>query len=226
MSLVLVLSGHGRYADPWHPFEQTSDAVAALLSGQGHRVEVRTTVPSAYQGLDGFDLIVVNAGGGDPRVATAPEPAWDAAHAELDRWLGAGGRLIGLHTAANAFPDWAAWPGHLGGRWVRGLSGHPRRSVAVFEAVGSDDVHAGLPELAFDDHPRRCVVAYDERYSDLELAECSIPLLAHESDGKRHVMAWRTKRAIYDAMGHDARSYESASRRRFFTNCVTSLLAT
>ena len=38
MAEVLLLSGAGRFADPWHPFAQTSERLAGLLTELGHRV--------------------------------------------------------------------------------------------------------------------------------------------------------------------------------------------
>jgi hypothetical protein len=40
MPRSLVLSGGGRYADPWHPFAKTSARLADVLWSLGHRVEV------------------------------------------------------------------------------------------------------------------------------------------------------------------------------------------
>jgi hypothetical protein len=41
----LVLSGGGRYADPWHPFAKTSARLADVLWSLGHRVEVTDFIP-------------------------------------------------------------------------------------------------------------------------------------------------------------------------------------
>ena len=57
MPRSLVLSGGGRYADPWHPFAKTSARLADVLWSLGHRVEVADFVADRVADLSGFDLI-------------------------------------------------------------------------------------------------------------------------------------------------------------------------
>jgi hypothetical protein len=68
---ALLLSGTGRYADPWHPFAETSAALAGLLREQGFGVEMADDVDAALARLaapdgpadaDLPDLLVVNVG--------------------------------------------------------------------------------------------------------------------------------------------------------------------
>src|SRR5699024_4475174 len=60
---AVVISGAGRYSDPWHDFAGTSAQLAVELSELGLDAEVLTLgeadVPSTA-----VDLLVVNAGGG------------------------------------------------------------------------------------------------------------------------------------------------------------------
>lgn len=218
MSHIRILTGHGRYTDPWHPFSETSAAVATILESQGHAVDVRLDEPDALTGLGRVDLVVVNLGG-NPPVTIDPDPRWAAVQAEFGGWITGGGRVLGLHTASNAFPDWPEWPTLLGGQWVRGTSWHPERSVATFEPC---------PEAV--DHPvwQGCVpvTCYDERYSALTLHPNSTPLVRHELGEEWQIMGWaKGDRVIYDGMGHDARSYASPSRARFLVNEVDWLLS-
>ena len=57
MASIRVLSGHGRYTDPWHPFAEGSAAIREILEAVGHRVEVRDDDVSCLQELDALDLV-------------------------------------------------------------------------------------------------------------------------------------------------------------------------
>lgn len=215
---IVVFSGTGRYSDPWHPFDVTSAAIADTLREVGHEVEVRPSEPASLTDLTGVDLVVVNAGGGDPAVEVVRTPEWDAAHASLAAFMHAGGPVLGVHTATNTFPEWPEWPGLLGGRWIRGTSWHPPLDTATFEPVPDAAAHpvfAGLTEVVCD----------DERYCDQTLAPDATPLLRQATDGVFHTCGWALGDTVaYDGMGHDGRSYESPSRRAYLVNEVDWLL--
>lgn len=125
MASIRVLSGHGRYTDPWHPFAEGSAAIREILEAVGHRVEVRDDDVSCLQELDALDLVVVNLGG-NVEVELEHDDEWAAAQHEFGQWIRGGGRVLAVHTAANSFPDWPEWPALLGGQWVRGTSWHPQ----------------------------------------------------------------------------------------------------
>ncbi|EFT66097.1 ThuA domain-containing protein [Cutibacterium acnes] len=213
MASIRVLSGHGRYTDPWHPFAEGSAAIREILEAVGHRVEVRDDDVSCLQELDALDLVVVNLGG-NVEVELEHDDEWAAAQHEFGQWIRGGGRVLAVHTAANSFPDWPEWPALLGGQWVRGTSWHPKRCIATFgKAPGAEDypVWTGLD----------VVTVYDERYSDLVVHEGSTPLIRHELSEEWQVMGWaHGDNVIYDGMGHDARSYSSPSHRKFLINEV------
>lgn len=215
--MIRILSGADRYDDPWHPFAETSACLRDLLESHGQRVEVRDDDPSCLDGLAEVDLLLVNLGG-NPTVELEPDPRWQRAHAELGHWVAGGGRVLAVHTAANTFPDWSGWPQILGGQWIRGRSRHPRRCVATFEQCpGAEDhpVWSGL----------ETVTVYDERYSFLDVAEDSTPLVRHELSEEWEVMGWaHGRRVVYDGMGHNARSYQSPTRCRLLLNEVEWLL--
>lgn len=229
MTRALVLSGQGRYADPWHPFAETSDAVAEVVTDLGWAVEVRASEAGALADLSGVDVLVVNTGGGDPASPPTPDAAWQRDFEHLQGHVDAGRPVLALHAAANTFPDWEQWPEILGGRWVRGTSTHPELSHAVFEACPEQASHPvfaglptgdqlGLPELG------PCILCHDERYSELTVHAGSVALLRHHTAGRHQVCAWLNGSVLYDGLGHDARSYASASRRRFLANCLTHLV--
>lgn len=217
MARIRILTGGGRYGDPWHPFAKTSAAVVEALEGAGHDVTNLPDEPDSLRRLADVDLVVVNLGG-QPMETIEPDAEWSEAQAEFGDWIRAGGRVLGLHTASNAFPDWPEWPELLGGRWVRGTSMHPERCIATFEPAEDASHHAvwnGLDTVA----------AYDERYSDLEVFEGSTPLVRHETAEQFQVMGWaKGDRVIYDGMGHCERSYQSPSRIQFLLNQVDWLL--
>lgn len=213
-----VFSGSGRYTDPWHPFAETSAAIAEVITGLGGwDVQVVQSEPESLTALDGVELLVINSGVGDPETLPGPDAAWARAHAELARWVERGGPVLGTHTAAATFPEWPKWPALLGGRWVRGRSMHPPRGFAAFDLASDHPVLRGLDS----------VEAYDERYSYLEPVGDIVPLLSHEHDGRTHVMAWihetDTVRVIYDGLGHGPESYESPSRRELLRNEIVWL---
>lgn len=232
MARLLVLSGAGRYADPWHPFAESSAGIASVAEDAGHRAEIRDAAPGATEDLGRFDLLVVNTGGGDPDSDPSPSPAWEASHQRIAQYVRARKPLLVTHTGLNTFRDWPGWGDILGGRWVPGTSGHPAAGIATFQAVAGAEHHpvfTGLPrgghilgELA--DTP--VLQVRDERYSDLVIGDSVTPLLCHETSPHRQTVAWAHGRTVLcDALGHDARSYESAGRRRFLANAIEWLLS-
>ena len=68
----------------------------------------------------------------------------------------------------------------------------------------------------------------DERYSHLEVEPDLTVLFDHEHDGTRHPLVWaRTAgpgRLVYDALGHDAASYDSAGHQELIGRSVGWLL--
>lgn len=218
-SRIRIISGSGRYTDPWHPFADTSRAIAEIARDLGHDVELVDSEPESLTELAGVDLVVINVGG-NPKVTLDPDPAWARSFATFGTWLTAGNPVLGVHTASNAFPDWSAWPSLLGGQWIRGRSMHPERSEFTFLAAPGAADHPALGGLT-------SVTAFDERYSYLDVQESSTPLLQQGFEDVDHVMGWvRTvgQPAIYDGLGHGPESYESADRRHLLAAEISWLL--
>jgi len=120
---ALLLSGTGRYADPWHPFAETSAALTGLLREQWFGVEMAEEVDAA--------LAHLAAPGG-------PAP---------------GGRpLLVSHVSSTSFLDSAEWTEALGGRRIRGTSMHPEYGPAAIHlrpesgALGHDAASYDSPE--------------------------------------------------------------------------------
>jgi hypothetical protein len=59
---VVIATGEGRYADPWHPFATTSQRLETVLEDAGFTVRIDGDLDGAMTRLDGVDLLVVNAG--------------------------------------------------------------------------------------------------------------------------------------------------------------------
>ena len=206
---VLLLSGSGTFADPWHAFGETSARVAGVLTGDGLRVEVRDDVGDALAALadpaSWPDLLVLNVGG-TPREGSpvpAPGPAADG----FTAYLRGDHPLLAVHAAGTAFDGFDAWEARLGGRWVFGVSVHPDHGLAhVHVPSGRSPITAGLAD--FD--------VLDERYTHLPVAPDVVVVAEHEHEGARHPLVWVREaggaRTAYDALGHDARSYDSPER--------------
>ena len=207
MIRAMILSGAGRYADPWHAFADTSSRLAGLLEGEGLTVEVRDDVDDALSGaLDDVDLLVINLG--DPGL-TGPEPdsAVQAA-AGLHRYIERGGPVLALHTSASTFPKNPEWEAILGGRWVRKLSMHPEFGHSRVQVYPErHTIVSGTHDFMVD----------DELYSYLRLGRDITILAAHDYEGVEHPLVWVRQhgaaRVVYDALGHDTRSYESPEHR-------------
>lgn len=228
MTSALLLSGTGRYADPWHPFAETSAAVAELLEGHAISVtradEVDATLETFRDPAMWPDLLVVNVG--LPRDGGS-SPGTENAMAGLDAFIDGGRPLLALHSSSTSFTESGAWEAALGGRWVRDVSMHPEYGPAHILLDGS--FPAGVPDFTVD----------DERYSWLRTSPDIVVHARHEHDGHLHPLMWSLERAVksdsgaasgtarsfYDALGHDAASYSSPERRELLGRAIDWLLA-
>lgn len=221
MAHVVVLVGRDRYGDPWHDHAATSDAVATLLRFDGHDVTVRSTFPDALTDDDAPDLLVVNSGRGP--IDPVETPQWRAFHDRRAALVADGLPVLALHQAANTFGDDSRWAATIGGRWVDGTSWHPTIDEARFRVVDpGHPVTRGLDD----------VVALDERYADLVVAGDATVLLVADVTGDdgalgEHPVVWTAPgpgRVLYDALGHDVRSYASPGRCELLRREVAWLL--
>lgn len=224
---ALLLSGTGRYADPWHPFAETSGALADLLAARGVRVGAADDVDAALARLavsggpagslaaDAPDLLVVNVG--LPRDGGASPGTPDAA-AGLRAWAAAGRPTLAVHSSSTSFADAECWEELLGGRWVRGTTMHPEYGPARIR-IEPSTLTAGLSDFTLE----------DERYTWLRTAEGIEVHATHEHAGAHHPIVWSQvrggARTFYDALGHDAASYTSPQRRELLHRGLDWLLA-
>jgi hypothetical protein len=213
---VLIVSGAGSYVDPWHPFPETSARLAALITSLGHRVRVADQVEEALLSLGNQRLVVINIGNPQP-----PRPASVMIEIQLGllAHLGTGGGLLGMHVAATSFTTMPRWPEILGGRWVRGSTMHPPLDLARVR------LHPGVHPVAGDD---REIDVLDERYSFLEVRDDITVIGDHVYQDAVHPMIWAREhgsgRVVYDGLGHDTRSYDSAGHRDLLGRAVTWLI--
>ncbi len=219
---AVVVSGAGRYADPWHDFAGTSSRLATELAALGLDTEV-LTLGEAEPPTAGIDLLVVNSGGGsNPRAVDGS--AADQRAERLAGWAReqtAGGvPTLVTHTGSNTFYDDEGWEQLVGGRWVPGTSWHPPLAPARVQVTGAPHpITAGLGEE---------LAVVDERYCDLRVAGDVTVLVDHEQDGRRHAIVWARQagavRVVHDALGHDVPAYDGADRRALLAREVDWLL--
>ena len=201
---ALIASGSGHYADPWHPFPETTPELSAILTDAGFDVSVDDDVDRAMTHLEGVDLLVVNAGdpwrgeGGQPASAASVDGFTQA----LDRGIG----VLALHCAVASMRDYPHWAAAVGGMWVPELSWHPPIGDVRVRMLSLPD---GGEVQDFD--------VYDERYSRLQAIGERHVVAEFDVDGERMPAAWvRThaaSRVAVDVLGHDARSYSSTGHR-------------
>jgi hypothetical protein len=226
-SRVLLLSGAGRYSDPWHPFAQTSARVAEVLRDAGLDVTVSDDVDGALArlGADAPDLLVLNIGAADgplaPDVEEAPpDVARDAATRDgLLAHLSAGRPLLALHVSSTSLGFVPEWESILGGIWVRGTTMHPDYDRAhIHVETDAHPIVAGIADFDTD----------DERYSWMRVDPAVQALAWQEHESVHHPLLWThafgAAPVVYDALGHDAASYDSAEPRELVARSARWLL--
>jgi uncharacterized protein len=216
MAEVLLVSGSGPYADPWHRFPETSGRLAAIIAALGHSVELTEEVEARLAQPGRCDVLVVNIGN-----PTGPRPAdrINAAAQGLNGHLAGGGAVLGVHVSATSLTTMPEWPAILGGRWVRGQTMHPPQDVASIRVRSAGHpIVAGLADFEI----------FDERYSYLETDPGIEVLCEHEYDGLRHPVVWAREtdrsRVVYDGLGHDTPSYDCAAHVQLGERSVRWLL--
>lgn len=171
--------------------------------------EVTDDIEGGLAGLDGggHRLLTVNALRWrmlDERYA-ADRPRWgfrlsDAGRAALLGYLGGGGSLLAVHTAAICFDDWPEWGDIVGAAWVWGASAHPPPGPVAVRLGGSHPIVAGLDDFT----------VVDEVYGFMAVRPDVVPLAGAAHGGAEHPLLWARRfgpaRVVYDALGHDAAS--------------------
>lgn len=125
---ALVVSGSGRFADPWHPFAETSVALATVLGRRGCTVAVSEDPEASLATLSCGPLpplLVLNIGWYGPDRFSEP------ATAGLISALRSGLPTLLVHSTLTAFPDWELWHEIAGGGWTYGTTYHPEYGPGV-----------------------------------------------------------------------------------------------
>jgi hypothetical protein len=179
---------------------------------------LRGTLPAALDDVDptGLALLVVRAGTGRPDDDDAD---WAGFHDRLAAIIAAGVPVLALHQAANTFGNPRWYTGAVGGQWRDGVSWHPPLAEAQLRPV--DDEHPVTAGLA-------PFTAYDETYLDLVKEPGIRPLVVVDHEGTAHPVVWQgpgPARVIYDALGHDWRSFDSAGRMELLRREIAWLTA-
>ncbi len=231
MSRNLILSG-----GIFHPFETTSALVAEILAGAGIDSEV-VPVDAGLRRLgagERFDLLTFNCLSWSMTQHDKYAPYRDeyareigsAERAGITAHLAAGRGMLGLHTAAICFDDWPDWGDLLGARWVWGGSGHPppgplrvtpEPGHALTEGLGAfaveDELYGGM-ELTGDVRVLARATA-DDSAADAPHDSAAQPVLTVRAPAGR---------VVYDALGHDERSFAVPERRQMLQRAGRWLL--
>lgn len=219
MTNAIILSGADRYDGKWHDHAATSQRIAEILGEIGIDARIRSTHPRAFAELDGADLLVVNAANGAACTDDADDEAWADAFARLEAYRRSGRPLLAFHLSSAAFKEYPGWRPWLGGEWIVGTSMHPPISQAtVTVATDAHPIVAGLAEIA----------VFDEMYSYLEMEPANVVLATHTYEGTDHPIAWAReddgRRVVFNALGHDIRSYDSPDHIAFLQRAAIWLV--
>ncbi|MBF9033523.1 ThuA domain-containing protein [Rhodobacterales bacterium HKCCE2091] len=206
MTRNLVLSG-----GIFHPFAETSAMLAAILAEHGIESEV-VAVKDGLARLAGGempDMLTFNClawgmyqnAKYEPYRAEFAHETSEAERAALREHVATGKPLLAMHAAPICFDDWPDWGDLIGARWIWGQSGHPAPGpVSVDGPEGRfdivDELYCGL-DIAADAEVLATARA--------EVVAEPQPILLRRSTGGARV--------IFDALGHDERSFATAGHR-------------
>ncbi|MEV5413682.1 ThuA domain-containing protein [Thermopolyspora sp. NPDC052614] len=216
MARNLILSGGA-----FHDFAATSEALAEVLTEVGVDSEITEDIAGALEDRPEVQLITVNAlrcrmtdgRYGDQAARWRFELSAEARTALLDH-LDRGYGLLAVHAATLCFDDWRGWPRVVGACWNPGKSHHPPLGWTEVRVLGGHPIVDGLRD--FD--------VVDEVYSDLDVLPDVRPLASAHGQPLLWARTVRRGRVVYDALGHDVRSFDSPVHRRLLQRAALWLL--
>ena len=198
--VAVIVSGSGRWADPWHSFATTSARLAQILRTADFEVRVEQDVDAQLSDLSGIDLLVLNLGRPEQ-----PHPADEAVRRGLLAHVGHGRPVLALHVSATSLPRVHEWESIMGGAWVPGSTYHPDYGSSRVQTVPGSTLTDGLKDF----------IVADELYTDLRVHPRVQVLARHLLGGREHPLVWVWAGAgapvVYDALGHDIASYDSST---------------
>jgi uncharacterized protein len=216
---ALVLTG----GPGGHPFEATAGLLAAVLAAAGYETSITSDVELCFAALDGCDLLAVNALRWrmlDERYAADRTEHGFSLSSDGRKRVTAfrrrGGAVLASHTAAICFDDWPAWGDIIGASWRWGRSSHPPLGSARVEV--REDAHPVVAGVvaAFD--------VVDEVYGHMDVRADVEPLAWGTAGDGRHPVLWAREagggRVVYDALGHDERSFAVAAHQQILHQAV------
>lgn len=210
-----------------HPFATTSGLLADILAEVGFTSVVHEDLEEGLAALrsGSFDLVTVNALRWRMDVERYAHlrdeyalSLSSAARTSLETYVREGGRLLALHTASICFDDWPGWGEILGARWDWDRSFHPPLDTMTVEVA--DATHPLVSGLG-------AFTLTDEAYGFLDEMPDLRPLLTSEHGGRAHPLLWERSYGaglvVYDALGHDERSYASPEHREILRRIAAHL---
>ncbi|WP_169943889.1 ThuA domain-containing protein [Microbispora sp. H11081] len=219
-----------------HDFPATSAALAGVLAEIGVESEITEDVAGALAEPPRAGLVTVNAfrwrmDGDD---FADERDRWrfetpDSVRQALLAHLAGGGGLLAVHTASLCFDDWPEWAGILGGAWRWGESYHPPIGPARVRLGAGHPVVDGLDgfevtDFEVTDFEVTDFEVIDEVYSDLDVLPDVKPLAYSDDQPLLWARTVAGGRVVYDALGHDTRSYENPVRRTLLRRAARWLL--
>lgn len=200
----------------YHPFDETSEALAALYRELGVDSVVTEDVGEAVSELETADLLTINALRWRMQNHEKYLPfrsRWafelpERSAARVEEFVDSGGGLLALHTASICFDSWYDYRRLLGGVWDWNHSYHPEAGPVEVEVVGDHPVVRGLSGFELT----------DEVYHHLAIGSDAQPLLrARVPDGEWQTVAWchgwGDGRVVYNALGHGPESLACPGHR-------------
>jgi len=212
-ALAVLVSADSSELDPWHVYAETSPLLAEILEQSDLSVDIRVADVHRMPAIGDADLLVINAGVAlcNKRDSTGRVALRD--HVE------AGRPVLAMHAATAGLREFPEWPSIVGARWVNGQSFHPPLGLGNVDVLPDHPLMHGIDSFSL----------FDELYTSLDLEPGNTILATHEVDSVKHPIIWtRTRGAssvVYDALGHDARSYESAAHRAIIGRAARFLTA-
>jgi len=211
----------------FHPFEESSAALAAQLEPLGIKSTITMDIEGALGGLDDYDMVTMNCLRWrmiqhEKYIPYRDEWAMELSQASRDAlttFVQGGGGLLGLHTASICFDIWPEWKDLLGVAWQWGQSHHPEiDDIDIKVNSTAHPIVAGIDDFT----------VHDEIYHHLAAADDAPGLLFAEADeGRQPLMVARQVgdgRSVYDALGHGPESVAHPSHARLLKRSALWLL--